>query len=630
METVLDRVNGPEDLNNLSDGEMLSLADDVRRLIIDTVSRNGGHLAANLGVVELTIALLKVFNPPKDKIIWDVSHQSYAYKILTGRKDKFSTLRQMGGISGFIKRGESGYDVYGAGHSGTAMSAALGMVVARDRRGSDERIVAVVGDGSIGCGISLEALNNVAAATKRFIVVLNDNEMSIAANVGSISSYLGAKLASPQYNRAKKAIERTAQKMHMGWLRKIYYRVEEAIKGLFLRSMVFEEFGLRYIGPIDGHNIHAVVDALTIARESDRPIILHISTQKGRGYEFAEKHPEKWHGATPFDVATGTPLTAASGVSYSGIFGETIVEMAEKNDKIIAITAAMPAGTGLSEFAKRFPDRFFDVGISEEHAAIFAAGLAAAGLVPVFAVYSTFAQRSVDCVIHDICLQGLPVVLCLDRAGIVGDDGPTHHGVFDIALFRPVPGVVIMQPADAEELKQMLRLALDHDGPVIIRYSRGVAPVKITGKSTPVEIGKAQVIDEPGGNLSAGKKVWLWALGDMIQVALEAAKILRGLGFSAGVVNARFVKPLDKELLDEQMKEAFLIATLENGVVSGGFGTGVQEYLCSKDYSGLVRRFGWPDEFVPQGSNEALMDKFGLTGGKIANAIDLAIKNSSK
>lgn len=653
MSSVLENVNGPADLKQLSVAEMEQLAEELRSLIIETVSKTGGHLAANLGVVELTIALLKVFYPPSDKIIWDVSHQTYAYKILTGRKDRFNTLRQYGGISGFLRRGESEYDAFGAGHSGTALSAALGMAVARDSRGSDEHIVAVLGDGAMSCGISLEAFNNVPAAAQRLIVILNDNEMSISANVGAMSRYLGRLLASPRYNRWKGSVESLATRLKMGWLRSMYYRIEEAVKGIFLRSIIFEEFGLRYIGPIDGHNIHALLDALRIARDSDKPIILHVSTQKGKGYSFAEKEPEKWHSAPSFDISTGKPLSESELPGYSRVFGATLERLAEADTRIVAITAAMPTGTGLSQFAERFPDRFFDVGISEEHAVVFAAGLAAEGLVPVFAVYSTFSQRAVDCIIHDVCLQNLPVIFCLDRAGIVGDDGPTHHGVFDIALLRPVPGLIIMQPKDEAELANMLFTATRLNKPVVIRYPRGSGPgVPVPETFKELEIGKGEIVREcrvqnaecrtegssvfsqsaipqsgtgrqlaPPGRGPQSAIIWLWALGDMVPVAEQTADLLEKHGLTAGVVNARFVRPLDKALLWKQSSEADMLVTLENGVVTGGFGSGVEEFLTGIWFRGHVLKFGWPDQFIPQGTPDVLMEQFGLTPEAIAKAI---------
>jgi 1-deoxy-D-xylulose-5-phosphate synthase len=622
MAHVLERIEKPADLRGLSEAELAQLAAEVRTLIIDTVSRTGGHLAANLGVVELTIALLRVFDPPADKILWDTSHQCYAYKILTGRRDRFGSLRQWDGLSGFIRRDESKYDVYGAGHAGTALSAALGMAVGRDRRGSGEHVVAVVGDASVGCGISFEALNNLAAATRRLIVVLNDNEMSIGANVGSLSRYLGDLLSSPRYNRWKRSVESMALRLRLGWLRSGYYRIEEALKSLFLRSVIFEEFGLRYVGPIDGHSLHALTDALTIARDSARPIILHVSTRKGQGYSYAEKDPEKWHATAGFDVASGCPAAGPPGPTYSAVFGATLERLAESDPRIVAITAGMPAGTGLTGFAAKFPDRFFDVGISEEHAVVFAAGLAAQGFLPVFAVYSTFVQRAVDCILHDVCLQNLPVIFCLDRAGIVGDDGPTHHGVFDLALLRPAPGLVIMQPSDETELANLLFTATRLAKPAVIRYPRGCGPgAPLPEEYTAIEPGSAQVVEE-------GERVQIWSLGDMLPLARHTAARLRAAGTSAGVVNARFVRPLDTALLARQADRARVVATVENGIATGGFGSEVEEALVARGFSGRVLRFGWPDGFVPQGTPGVLMERYGLTPAALADRIAGALGNA--
>jgi len=624
MEKQLNRINKPGDMKDMSLSELEALSGEIRSLIIDTVSKTGGHLAANLGVVELTVAMMKVFNPPKDKIVWDVSHQSYAYKILTERKGRFESLRQYGGISGFIKRDESEYDAFGAGHSGTAVSAALGMAVARDRLGENHSVIAVVGDGSAGCGITYEGLNNVHGATKKFIVILNDNEMSISANVGAMSRHLGRLLASPRYNRWKGAMEGLALKLRMGWSRSIYFKLEEAIKSLFLRSVIFEEMGLRYIGPIDGHNMDDLIDALTIARDSDRPIVVHVSTEKGRGYKPAEQNPEKWHSASSFDIESGDPLSEPGKPDYSRVFGDVLTELAGKDDRIIAITAAMPRGTGLSEFAEKFPDRFFDVGISEEHAVVFAAGLAAGGYKPVFAVYSTFLQRAVDGVIHDVCLQKLPVVFCLDRAGVVGEDGPTHHGVFDIPLLASIPNLTIMQPGDEAELGDMLFAAVELGKPAVIRYPRGQGPGVVCGdKREKLEIGRAKVVKNPETD---GRKVWIWALGDMLPLADETASALEKEGIGAGVVNARFIRPLDIQLLKSQFSDTSVFVTMENGALSGGFGSIVIRELNDMRYKGSVVTIGWPDEFIPQGNVKILKKKFGMDSASIVEKVKKSIE----
>ncbi len=617
MSDLLSRINGPEDIKSLALHEMESLAVDVRSLIIETVSRTGGHLAPNLGVVELTIALLKVFSPPADKIVWDVSHQAYTYKILTGRRDRFGTLRQFEGLSGFLSRKESQYDVFGAGHAGTALSAALGIAAARDRHGSGEHVVAVVGDASLGCGISFEAMNNIAATAKRLVVILNDNEMSISANVGAVSRYLGELLANPRYNHLKSAIEQAVAKVsgESKFLRRTYWRMEEAVKSMFLHSVLFEELGLRYVGPIDGHDLPRLVAALEIARDYDRPILLHVSTQKGRGYSYAEECPETWHGIGSFDVETGVPMGSSGAPSYSHIFGSALEILAVQNSDVVGITAAMKTGTGMSAFAKRFPDRFFDVGICEEHAVVFAAGLATQGYVPVFAVYSTFAQRSIDCIIHDVCLQQLPMVFCLDRAGIVGDDGPTHHGLFDLALLRPVPNLVVMQPADGVELVNMLSSAIAWKRPVVMRYPRGVCPgFAMPDRFETVELGKARVVHE-------GWEIQIWALGDALTLASGVADLLAARGYSVGIVDARFVVPLDEALLDRQMALSRCFLTIENGVASGGFGSAVEEFLIERGYKGNVVRAGWPREFIPHGAPALLAKKYGMTPEALADKV---------
>ncbi|MDO9542665.1 MAG: 1-deoxy-D-xylulose-5-phosphate synthase [Kiritimatiellia bacterium] len=621
MNNILETINGPDDLKKTRLEELPHLAEEIRALIINTVSATGGHLSANLGPVELTIALLRVFDPPRDKLIWDVSHQTYAYKILTGRRQVFSTLRQTDGISGILSRSESKYDAFGAGHAGTALSASLGMAAARDRQNGNEHIVAIVGDGALACGTSFEALNNLASTTQRLIVILNDNEMSISANVGAIARYLGQLLAHPRYNRWKSSVERFARyKLKMSWLSKIYLRLEEAVKSLFLRSILFEEFGLRYIGPIDGHNIPTLISSLEIARNSDEPILVHVTTQKGKGYAFAVAEPEIWHGIGAFEYKTGIPLKTGSSLKYSDVFGQTMERLAAANDKIVAITAAMSAGTGLTNFARKFPNRFFDVGIAEEHAVIFAAGMATQSLIPVVAIYSTFAQRILDFVIHDVCLQQLPVIFCLDRAGIVGDDGPTHHGVFDIALFRSVPNLVIMQPKDEAELANMISSAIAWQKPVVIRYPRGGGP----GKSMPAEFseikfGKSEVLTE-------GDAVQIWALGDMLPLAQRAAKKLQRSGFKTGVVNPRFITPLDGDLLRRQAEKAQCIVTIENGVVNGGFGSIVEEALTDSDYKGKCLRFGWPNQFIPHGLFERLCERFCLTDEAVAAAVMKALQ----
>lgn len=618
---LLQRINGPEDVRALPPEDLPQLADELRKMILETVSRTGGHLAPNLGTVELTIALLRVFQPPEDRLVWDVGHQAYAFKILTGRRDRFHTLRQADGISGFPRRDESPYDAFGVGHAGTAISAALGMAVARDKRGGKEHVVAVVGDGALTCGTSYEALNNTTPATRRLVLVLNDNKMSISANVGSMSRYLGRLLTDPKYNRWKRAIEQFAKKrLRLGRLRRLYFRLSETVKSLFLKSIIMEEMGFRYVGPIDGHDIPSLIAAFETARNSDEPIVLHIATQKGKGYPFAEDEPEAWHGTGSFVPATGNVAAQPATPRYSDVFGRALERIAQQDKRVIAITAAMASGTGLSLFSRLYPDRFYDVGICEEHAVIFAAGLACDGLRPVVAMYSTFSQRVVDYMIHDVCLQNLPVLLCLDRAGIVGDDGPTHHGVFDIAMFRAVPNLVIMQPGDEAELGQMIYTAIKRGKPTIIRYPRGVGPGAEQAEVF-AEIPEARAL-----LLREGGDVVIWALGDFIGIALEVADMLGAEGIQVAVVNPRFIKPLDIALLERNAQQARVIASLENGVALAGFGSLIGEELHKLRFAGRFLAFGWPDAFVSQGKPDELRGQHGLTAPAIAEALRKALK----
>lgn len=625
MASLIDRFSSGE---KIPASEWPLLAAEVRERIIATVAANGGHLASNLGVVELTIALLSIFNPASDRILWDVSHQCYTWKILTGRNPLFPTLRKRGGISGFLKRAESACDAFDAGHAGTAVSAALGMAAARDARGSDENIIAVVGDGAFANGLSLEALNNVAATTKKLIIILNDNEMSISRNVGALSRYFGRILVSRRYNRVKSGVESFAAKLRLSPFRNAYHWIESMIKSLFVKNGMVEALGIRYVGPIDGHNFNSLVSAITSAKEYDRPILLHVSTQKGRGYAPAEKEPWKWHGVSPFVIETGKP-SKQSVRDYSAAFGDAIVRLARKDTRIAAITAGMRSGTGLDSFAAEFPGRFFDVGIAEEHAATFAAGLASSGMRPVVAVYSTFAHRSVDNIFHDICLQKLPVVFCLDRAGIVGADGPTHHGIFDIQLLRSMPGLTIIQPRDEKSLEKALAFAVGHDGPTVIRYPRGGIPASVSAAeenagdtetiSTSAEIIKvpsARNADNPGGNI-----LWIWALGDMVTEAVKAAEILEKEGIAAGVVNPAFIVPFDKDLLLRQAASGALFATVENAILAGGFGSSVLEALSESGLSNRVFRFGWPEGTIPHGSVQELFAEYGMDAASIAKRI---------
>lgn len=611
----LDAIQKPADLSRLDRDGLEALAAELRTCIIETVSCTGGHLAPNLGVVELTMALLRVFDPESDRIVWDTSHQTYAWKLLTGRRAAFSTLRQYNGLSGFSKPSESPCDAFGAGHAGTALSVALGMAAARDRLADDRQVVAVVGDAAIGNGMSLEALNNLAGTARRLIVVLNDNEMSIGNNVGSLALYFGKLLANPKYNRIKTAVERLGLRLRMRSLREPYHRLEEALKSLVLENAVFEAFGLRYIGPIDGHDVLGLEAALRVAREYDRPVLLHVNTRKGLGYEPAELAPEKWHGTCKFDIETAARGTAGR-PTWSEVFGRTLITRAETDKRICAITAGMCAGTGLDAFAERFPDRFFDVGICEAHAVTFAAGLAAAGLRPVVALYSSFLQRAVDGVFHDLCLQHVPVLLGIDRAGLVGDDGPTHHGMFDIPMLRCIPDLVQLQPASVGELEAMVTDGLAWERPVAIRYPRGAA--RETMVSPPaIVLGRAEVVSSPEAAV-----VQLWGLGDEVETLREVAGLLNVSGITAGLVSARFVKPLDHALLVQQARQgARLMVTLENGSVTGGFGSAVQAALSTVGITVPTLVLGWPDCFIAQGAPERLRADHGLTAPQIAETI---------
>ena len=620
MGGILDKINVPEDVQAIDTARLPELAEELRDVILGTVSETGGHLASNLGTVELTIALLRVFCPPRDKIIWDVGHQTYSWKLLTGRRERFGTLRQRGGLSGFPNPDESPFDVFVGGHAGTALSAAIGMAVARDRMDSDGQVVAVIGDGSMTNGITLEALNSLTDVHSKLIVVLNDNEMSISENVGALSRRLGRMLTDVRYNRIKSAAEAAGHRMHMTFLRSFYHRVEQAIKSLWLQNAFFEEFGLRYVGPIDGHDFNALENALCSARDYKNSVLIHVATQKGRGFRPAERNPDQWHGVGAFDLDAKSLPAAKHG--YSKAFGEALTSLAGKDTSIVAITAAMRGGTGLEPFAAKYAERFFDVGICESHAVVFAAGLAASGFRPVFAVYSTFLQRAVDSVMHDVCLQNLPVMFCIDRAGVVGSDGPTHHGIYDIPMLRCLPNLVIMQPKDAAELVSMIKTALLHDGPSAIRYPRDPGPaVDFPVDGEPLNVGESEVISVPPPCFGGAGPVWFWALGDMLPLALAAAERLKAAGVGAGVVNARFVKPLDVEELYAQAREAAMIVTAENGAVTGGFGSAVREALAVCGSMCPVMSYGWPDIFIGQGTTAQLFEDAGLTPDKMARDI---------
>ena len=607
---LLDTINSPADVKKLSDEQLKQLAAEIRQLLIEVISHTGGHLAPNLGVVELTLALHKVFDTPQDKLIFDVGHQAYIHKIITGRREQFPTLRQYGGLSGFPKRSESEHDAFGTGHSSTSISAALGMAVARDLQGEDYNVVAIIGDGSMTGGMAFEALNNAGTLHKKMIVVLNDNEMSISKNVGAISDYLYHLRTGETYNKIKNDIEGWLKNMEFGTdVLKAIRRLKGSVKYLMVPTSIFEELGFTYLGPVDGHDIHGLIEVLQAAKKIDGPVMVHVLTKKGKGYKPAEESPNKFHGTGPFEIVTGKKITnPAAPISYTEVFGKTITELADSDKKVVGLTAAMPDGTGLNIFAQAHPDRFFDVGIAEQHAVTAAAGMAAAGMKPVTAIYSTFMQRAYDSILHDICMQKLHVTMCLDRAGLVGDDGYTHHGVFDYAYLRSIPNMTIMAPKDENELRHMLKTALSFNGPISVRYPRGSGVgVDITEPMQELPIGKAEVLRE-------GTELCFWAIGSMVQSAVQAADKLKEQGIDAGVVNMRFAKPLDKELLIEHAKRYGKIVTLEEGVLAGGVGSEVLEIL---DDAGLLQqcavlRLGIPDEFVTHGDKKLLFRDLGL------------------
>lgn len=623
---ILETINSPADVKALSLDELKQLAEEIRQFLISVISKTGGHLAPNLGVVELSLALHRVFSTPEDKIVFDVGHQSYIHKIITGRREQFPTLRQYGGLSGFPKRSESEHDAFGTGHSSTSISAALGMAVARDLQGKDYNVVAVIGDGSMTGGMAFEALNNAGTLHKKMIVVLNDNEMSISKNVGAMSEYLYQLRTGETYNKIKHDIEGWLKNMEFGTdVLKAIRRLKGSVKYLMVPTSIFEELGFTYLGPVDGHDLQGLTEVLQAAKKINGPVLVHVLTIKGKGYKPAEESPNKFHGTGPFEIATGKKIANPNApITYTEVFGKTLTELANEDKEIIGITAAMPDGTGMSTFAKAHPERFFDVGIAEQHAVTSAAGAAAAGMKPVAAIYSTFLQRAYDSVLHDICMQKLHVTLCLDRAGLVGDDGYTHHGVFDYAYLRSMPEMTIMAPKDENELRHMLKTAVDYDGPVSVRYPRGSGVgVEINEPMHSLPIGKAEVLRE-------GKNVCLWAIGSMVQSALQVAAKLAEQGISAGVVNMRFAKPLDKELLLAHAAQYGKIVTLEEGALQGGVGSAVLETLNEAKILQQCRvlTLGIPDEFVLHGDKKLLMKDLGLDVDAIVSKTIAMVKEA--
>jgi len=624
--SILHRINSPADLKGLSEADRKHLADEIRAVIIDTVSHTGGHLASNLGAVELTIALHTAFDSPQDKIIWDVGHQSYAHKLLTGRRENFSTLRQEGGISGFTRRDESEHDPFGAGHASTSISAALGLAKARDLRGGKEHVVAVIGDGALTGGLALEGLNNAEQLKTNVIVVLNDNRMSISENVGAMALHLSKLRMAPLYQKVETRARETLEKMPVG---KTIARTAEGISHGVVRllgsktGVLFEELGFTYLGPIDGHNTELMIEILESAKKLTGPLLIHVVTKKGKGYEFAENNARVFHGISGFDVSDGSIERANGNTSYTKVFSDTLVELAAEDERIVAITAAMPDGTGLAKFAETYPHRFFDVGIAEEHAVTFAAGLAAGGLRPVVALYSTFLQRSYDQIIHDVCLQNLPVVFAIDRAGVVGEDGPTHQGAFDLSFLRHIPHMVVAAPKDTMELRDLLATAFKHDGPMAIRYPRGGGPCLYEpGDAEILSIGQGEILCE-------GEDAAIIAIGSTVYPALEASEILRKNGLQVGVVNARFAKPLDEQLITQLLDRDIPILVVEENSVIGGFGSAVLELASNKGcHADKISCMGIPDKFIQHGTQNALREKLGLTAEGIARAVKTMLVGS--
>ncbi len=618
---ILSKVNYPEDIKHLDVPELKLLCSDIREYLIDTISEIGGHFGGGLGAVEITVAVHKVFNTPNDLVVWDTGHQAYPHKILTGRKEALRQIRRLNGISGFLKRSESIYDTFGAGHASTSISAALGMAVARDLKDEKKKVIAIIGDGAMTGGMAYEAMNNSGFTKANLIVVLNDNNMSIAPNVWQISNYFTEMIAHPDYNKFKGQIwDLTGKLDHFGdRLRKIAVRLENGIKAVVTPGMLFEALGFRYFGPVNGHNLHQTIKIFEQVKDLKGPILVHLLTQKGKGYKPAEGDVQKLHASTPFDKLTGQALKKPSSVpSYTSIFGNALKDIVKENPNVVGITGAMPDGTGLDILQKSFPKNYFDVGIAEEHAVTFAAGLATQGIIPVVAIYSTFLQRAFDQIIHDVSIQHLHVVFVLDRAGLVGADGPTHHGTFDLTYLRMIPGMVVMAPKDESELRNMVFTAVKYEsGPVAIRYPRGNAiGVPMKDNFDLLEIGKGEIIRE-------GKDAALLAVGAMVDYSIKAAKILESEGINCEIVNMKFIKPLDEKLLDDVAGRHSRIITLEENALIGGFGSGVLEYFAEKNYKNDVLRIGLPDKFIDHGTQPELHHLLGIDHEGIAAKVKL-------
>ncbi|MCP4145085.1 MAG: 1-deoxy-D-xylulose-5-phosphate synthase [bacterium] len=617
---ILENIDSLDQLSDLNSGQLEQLCSELREKIISTVSETGGHLGASLGVVELTVALHLVFNSPKDKIIWDVGHQAYVHKLLTGRLSDFHTLRQKGGISGFPKRSENEHDMFGVGHASTSISAALGFAIARDIKGTDEKVIAVIGDGSMSGGLAFEAMNNAGQVQPNMIVVLNDNEMSISPNVGALAKYLTRITSGQLYTRFEADLWKILGKLpHGGKAQKLAHRVKEGLKQLVVPTILFEELGFKYFGPIDGHDIDLLAATLNSVQQIKGPILLHVVTKKGKGYSFAEREKAKYHGVGRFDKTRGLQKLQSSVPSYTSVFDDTIVSIAEEDKRVVAITAAMPDGTGLGQFMKKYPERFFDVGIAEGHAVTFAAGLACQGLKPIVAIYSTFLQRAYDQIIHDVALQKLPVVFAIDRGGLVGEDGPTHHGVLDLSFMRLVPDIVVMAPRDGNQLKSMLRLAFNRfDGPSALRYPRGAVPDSIPALKA-VDQNKTGLSEQ----IVSGRDVCFVAIGTMVSVAVEVARQLKPRGVDAEVIDARFIKPLDQAMCSRVISKFAHVFTLEENSICGGLGSSILEWAAANKMlnKSSITNIAVPDRFIEHGTRDELLTDIGLTAESVLSQV---------
>ncbi len=618
---MLEQINNAEDLKKLSINEKNTLSEEIRKYILDVVSKNGGHLASNLGIVELTIAIHSVFDLEKDRVVWDVGHQTYVHKIFTGRKEELKTLRKLDGIAGFPKTSESITDCFNTGHSSTSISAAMGIAKARDLKNEDYSVLAVIGDGALTGGMALEALNHVGSSKTRMIVILNDNEMSISKNVGGINKFLSKLRVKKRYTISNKKGRKLIEKIPLIGKPTVnaVTKIKKSIKQLILPKMYFEDIGFKYVGPVDGHNIEDMEYILSRAKELDEPVLIHVLTKKGKGYKPAEDNPDKFHGTGPFNIETGES-TKKKSKDYSKAFGEKLIELAEKNKTIVAITAAMRDGTGLKDFSIKYPERFFDVGIAEQHALTFAAGLAKEGMIPFVPIYSSFYQRAYDQVIHDICIQKLPVIMCVDRAGCVGNDGETHQGLYDMAFFKLIPNITIMAPKDFEELTKMMEFAIELKAPVVIRYPRGGEADIVFDKHEDIKLGQAEILQE-------GEDVTIIGIGKMTSTAMKVANLLKKEDIHAEVINARFLKPLDEKEIAESISKTKFVITIEDGTEIGGLGSSIKELVANKQLNDVkIKCFAYPDEFIKHGSVSELEDVYGLDYKNIATYIKNIVK----